>query len=57
MNFDRSTGFWNMPELGSPYSYVVVWLAMVGIAAGMLAYFRRKGWILKNAVAASKSLP
>lgn len=44
MNFDRSVGAWNMPELGSPYGYIVVWLVMIGIAGGMLAYFRHKGW-------------
>ncbi len=45
MNFDRSVSFWNMPELGSPFGYVMIWLVIVGIAAGMLVYFRRKGWI------------
>ncbi|WP_297419216.1 magnesium/cobalt transporter CorA [Thermococcus sp.] len=34
-----------MPELYWRYSYPVVLLAMLGIAVGMLAYFKRKGWI------------
>lgn len=44
MNFDRSASPWNMPELGWPYGYVLVWLVMIIIAAGMLLIFRRKGW-------------
>ncbi|ASJ09201.1 magnesium and cobalt transport protein CorA [Thermococcus siculi] len=34
-----------MPELYWRYSYPAVLLLMLGIAVGMLAYFRRKGWI------------
>ncbi len=44
MNFDRTAGFWNMPELGLPYGYVLVWLLMVGVVASMLIYFRRRKW-------------
>lgn len=44
MNFDRSAGTLNMPELGSPYGYVTVWIVMVIIAAFMLLFFRRRGW-------------
>nr|WP_276607314.1 CorA family divalent cation transporter [Thermococcus indicus] len=34
-----------MPELAWRYSYPAVLTVMLGIALGMLAYFRRKGWI------------
>lgn len=34
-----------MPELYWRYSYPAVLLLMLGIAVGMLAYFRRKGWL------------
>jgi magnesium transporter len=44
MNFDRSAGFWNMPELGWPYGYVAVWVVMISLAGIMLTLFRRKGW-------------
>jgi len=39
MNFDH------MPELHSPYGYYVVWGVMLVIAAGMLWFFRRRGWL------------
>ncbi len=44
MNFDRNAGPWNMPELGWPYGYLLVWVGMIVLAAGMLAFFRRRGW-------------
>lgn len=43
MNFDRSKP-WNMPELGWAYGYPAVLLLMLGIAFGMIVFFRRKGW-------------
>lgn len=39
MNFDH------MPELHVWWAYPIIWLTMVGVAVGMLAYFWRKGWI------------
>ncbi len=39
MNFD------NIPEIHSRYGYYVIWLVMILIAAGMLMFFRRRGWI------------
>jgi magnesium transporter len=39
MNFD------NMPELHSKYGYFGVLVIMVGVAVGMLLFFRRRGWI------------
>ncbi|MEJ2722837.1 MAG: magnesium/cobalt transporter CorA, partial [bacterium] len=38
MNFDV------MPELHWRWGYPAVWVVMVGVAAVMLDYFRRKGW-------------
>ncbi len=43
MNFDRSSP-WNMPELGWQYGYPILWGAMLAIVAGMILFFRRKGW-------------
>ena len=45
MNFDTSASPWNMPELGWRYGYPVLLLGMATAVAGMLLYFRRKGWM------------
>ncbi len=45
MNFDRSAGPWNMPELGWPYGYPLLLLAMVAIVVAMVAWFRRRDWL------------
>lgn len=37
--------FTNMPELKTKDGYFVVWGVMLVITAGMLVYFRRRGWI------------
>jgi magnesium transporter len=37
--------FKHMPELQSPWGYPAVLLGMAIIAGGMLAHFRRRGWI------------
>lgn len=39
MNFEH------MPELSVPWAYPALLLAMLAIALGMLAYFKRKGWL------------
>lgn len=39
MNFDR------MPELHYPYAYPIVWAIMIGLTAGLLVLFKRKGWL------------
>ena len=36
--------FVNMPELNWHYGYLLVWLVFIGLAAGLLFYFYRKGW-------------
>lgn len=35
----------NMPELYSPYGYVIVWGVMILITVALLIYFRRKKWL------------
>jgi len=42
MNFE------NMPELSARLGYPVVLAMMVTVAAGMIAYFRRRGWISRR---------
>jgi len=42
MNFEH------MPELGWKIGYPLCWLAMLGVAAGMVVYFWRKGWLRKG---------
>lgn len=39
MNFDI------MPELRLPFGYAGVWLVFILVGVGMLAYFKRKGWL------------
>jgi magnesium transporter len=39
MNFDH------MPELHWTYGYPFALLLMVGVAAGLLALFKRSGWL------------
>ena len=45
MNFDPDVSPWNMPELGWYWGYPAALAVMVGIAAALLVFFRRKGWI------------
>jgi magnesium transporter len=33
------------PELSWHWSYPTLWVIMLSIAAGMVVYFRRRGWI------------
>jgi len=44
MNFSTDSP-WNMPELKWRYGYRAVWALMIAIAAGLLVWFRRRGWI------------
>jgi magnesium transporter len=39
MNFEA------MPELRQPWAYPALWGVMIALAVGMLAYFRRRGWV------------
>ena len=34
-----------MPELAWSYGYLYVWVLMIGVALGLLFYFRRKKWL------------
>lgn len=45
MNFDTQLSPWNMPELSWYYGYPYALGLMAAMAAGMLAYFWRKGWL------------
>jgi magnesium transporter len=45
MNFDPAASPWNMPELGWGFGYPLALALMVGIAGGLLLFFRRKGWL------------
>ncbi len=44
MNFDTAHPL-NMPELTHPLGYPATLLVMAVIAAGMLVYFRKRGWL------------
>ena len=37
--------FANMPELGYPYAYPIVWGLMILIAIGMIIFFKRRHWL------------
>lgn len=45
MNFDTKTSPFNMPELGWRFGYPAALAFMAAIAAGLIYYFKRKGWI------------
>jgi magnesium transporter len=44
MNFDPGVSPFNMPELNWYYGYPMTLLVMLMMSAGMILYFRRKGW-------------
>ncbi len=45
MNFDPDAGPLSMPELRTPYGYIICIGFMLATAVGMLGYFKRKGWL------------
>jgi magnesium transporter len=45
MNFDTSQSKWSMPELRTPYGYVITLGVMLAIAVSLVIFFRRRGWI------------
>jgi magnesium transporter len=45
MNFDRGASPWNMPELEWYWGYPMAIGLMTAVAAGLLYYFYRKGWL------------
>ena len=48
MNFDVNSSPWNMPELRWHFGYPLCLAAMVFMAAGMVGYFYRQGWIFRG---------
>ncbi|MGD8476739.1 MAG: magnesium/cobalt transporter CorA, partial [Burkholderiales bacterium] len=44
MNFQNANSPWAMPELHWYYGYPLVWLLMIVVVIGMLAYFRHRKW-------------
>jgi len=45
MNFDPDSSPYNMPELRWLYGYPMAWGSMLLVAASMIWYFKRKGWL------------
>lgn len=45
MNFDPKASPWNMPELGWAYGYPFALALMFLVAAGLVYFFWRRGWI------------
>ncbi len=45
MNFDPDAGPLSMPELRTPYGYILTLIGMAVIALGLVWWFWRKGWI------------
>jgi magnesium transporter len=45
MNFNTEVSPWNMPELNWRYGYLASLAFMALVTAGMLGYFKRKGWM------------
>ncbi|WP_437672558.1 hypothetical protein [Sorangium sp. So ce131] len=39
---------YNMPELNWYHGYPLVWCLMLASSIGLLAYYRRKGWLGKG---------
>jgi magnesium transporter len=53
MNFEH------MPELRWRFGYAAAWALMVGVAAGLVAWFARRGWLgaLRGAPAGTRAAP
>lgn len=45
MNFENPASPWAMPELGWYFGYPLVWGLMIAITAGLLWFFKRRGWM------------
>ena len=39
------TNFDYLPELHFKYSYLILWIVMIAVAATMVLYFKRKNWL------------
>lgn len=44
MNFNTEKSPWNMPELNWYLGYPFCWAVMLTIAAGLVYFFKRRGW-------------
>ena len=55
MNFDPDSSPWNMPELRWRYGYPIIMMIMAVIAAFMMIYFWRKGWLRGSALNSLKN--
>lgn len=44
MNFNTEDP-WNMPELKWPYGYLYFWCVSLLIVGGMVAFFKKRGWL------------
>jgi len=49
MNFDTKVSPWNMPELQWAFGYPFALTLMLGVAAMLVTYFWRKGWLFDDA--------
>lgn len=45
MNFQNPDSPWAMPELSWYYGYPMVWGLMIAITAGLVWFFKRRGWL------------
>jgi len=45
MNFENPDSPWSMPELGWHYGYPLIWGVLIGIAGGLIWFFKRRGWM------------
>lgn len=45
MNFNPDASPFNMPELNWYWAYPVLWIVLLAIAAVLLGFFKRQGWI------------
>jgi magnesium transporter len=48
MNFSTDSP-WNMPELKWRFGYVILWVLMIAVAAALLLFFKRRGYLRSNA--------
>jgi magnesium transporter len=45
MNFNPERSRWNMPELNWAFGYPFALLLMLGVALGLVVFFKKKGWL------------
>ncbi|ASC72028.1 Cobalt/magnesium transport protein CorA [Halomicronema hongdechloris C2206] len=57
MNFNPTVSPLNMPELNWYWGYPAVWLLMLAVASGLVAFFWRRGWFENFSPADSSAKP